>query len=182
MKKTTVICVAFVVLALAGCATQGAPQSVAENAPQSVAQSSRTIIPPEISQWRNDHTSDSFSGLGISTLTNTSDAYQQAVILARNDLAGSLEVEVAGIGENYVQTAEARGETERVAQFKNSTMQLIQQTISKSKTVGPYLNDREETYVLVYLDQQSARKELSQYVDDFFSDERNELKDMLGIN
>jgi hypothetical protein len=169
MKKAVLVLAAVFALVLGSCASEPAP------AP-------RAGVPPEVSKWNEEHSGDTFSGMGISTFDNESDALQQATVLARQNLAASLETEVAAISENYVQRSEANGETDRVAKFKDATKQLVNQTVSRSKTYGPYMNDRGSTYIVVYLDKQSTQKDLNTYVDEIFSATESELNNMLGVN
>jgi predicted transcriptional regulator len=122
-----------------------------------------------------------YYGMGISEFQNESDALQQATILARENLAGSLETEVAAIGENAVRRAEAQGETDRIARFQNATKQILSQTLRKVKTYGPYMNGRGNTYLVVYLDKNSFKKDINEYVDAVFEKTDEELNQLLGL-
>ncbi|MDR2397774.1 MAG: hypothetical protein LBD74_03325 [Spirochaetaceae bacterium] len=124
---------------------------------------------------------DVYYGMGISEFQNESDALQQATILARENLAGSLETEVAAIGENAVRRAEAQGETDRIARFQNATKQILSQTLRKVKTYGPYMNGRGNTYLVVYLDKNSFKKDINEYVDAVFEKTDEELNQLLGL-
>jgi hypothetical protein len=139
--------------------------------------------PNEVAQWIQQHqgSDDVYYGMGISEFENESDALQQATILARENLAGSLETEVAAIGENAVRRAEANGETDRVARFQDSTKQIVTQTLRKVKTFGPYMNGRNNTYILVYLDKNSFKKDINEYVDTVFEKTDTELNQLLGL-
>ena len=139
--------------------------------------------PSEVSQWIQQHQNayDLYYGMGISEFDNDSDALQQATILARENLAGSLETEVAAIGENAVRRAEAQGETDRVARFQDSTKQIVTQTLRKVKTFGPYMNGRGNTYIVVYLDKNSFKKDINEYVDAVFEKTDQELNQLLGL-
>jgi hypothetical protein len=124
---------------------------------------------------------DVYYGTGISEFESESDALQQATILARADLAGKLETEVAAIGENALRRAEANGENDKVVRFQNSTKQIVTQTLRKVKTFGPYMNGRGNTYVLVYLDKDSFKKDINEYVDAVFEKTDVELNQLLGL-
>ncbi|MDR1029450.1 MAG: LPP20 family lipoprotein [Treponema sp.] len=139
--------------------------------------------PPEVSQWIQQHQNDDdvYYGMGISEFQNESDALQQATMLARENLAGSLETEVAAIGENAVRRAEAQGETDRIARFQDATKQIVTQTLRKVKTFGPYMNGRGNTYVVTYLDKNSFKKDINEYVDAVFEKTDAELNQLLGL-
>jgi hypothetical protein len=143
---------------------------------------SRSNVPPEITAWRNQHSADTYSGMGISSIMdNESDAYLQATTLAREELAFNLESEIAGIAENYVKRAEGQGQSDRIAKFQNSTKQLANATVRNAKSYGPYINNNGATYIIVYLDKAGTQKDLSKYVDDVFAETENELNEMLGV-
>jgi hypothetical protein len=139
--------------------------------------------PKEVAQWIQQHQNDDdvYYGMGISEFQNESDALQQATMLARENLAGSLETEVAAIGENAVRRAEAQGETDRIARFQDATKQIVSQTLRKVKTFGPYMNGRGNTYVVVYLDKNSFKKDINEYVDAVFEKSDQELNQLLGL-
>jgi predicted transcriptional regulator len=119
--------------------------------------------------------------MGISEFQNESDALQQASMLARQNLASSLETEVAAIGENAVRRAEANGETDRVARFQDATKQIVTQTLRRVKTFGPHMNGRGNTYIVVYLDKNSFKKDINEYVDTVFEKTDQELNQLLGL-
>jgi predicted transcriptional regulator len=138
----------------------------------------------EVSQWRQQHqdADDVYSEIGISTIKDDeSDAYQQALMVARQNLAASLETEVAAIGENARRRAEAQGETDKVARFQDSTKQIVSQTLRKVKTFGPYINGQGNTYVVAYLDKNSFKKDINEYVDAVFEKTDQELNQLLGL-
>jgi hypothetical protein len=179
MKKriASVVWVAVAAAALlVSCASAPPPEAAAPSQPQGGP-------PTEVAQWIQQHQNadDVYYGMGISEFENESDALQQATILARENLAGSLETEVASIGENAVRRAEANGETDRVARFQDATKQIVTQTLRKVKTYGPYMNGRGNTYIVVYLDKNSFKQDINQYVDTVFEKTDAELNQLLGL-
>jgi hypothetical protein len=175
------------IVGLAGCVSAPATASAAPAAsapaaaPAQTAGAARAGVPVEVSSWINTNGDEAFYGLGISTITdNDSDAFQQASILARENLAASLETEVAAISENYVRRSEAGGETDRVAKFQDATKQIVSQTVRGAKSYGPFANERGSIYMLVYLDKTSTRRDLNQYVDEVFAETEAELDKILG--
>jgi hypothetical protein len=184
VKATGFLWVALgaLIVGLAGCAGAPAATSTATaEVPAQTAGAARAGVPPEITAWNNTNSGDTISGMGVSSITdNDSDAFQQALVLARENLAASLEAEVAAISENYVRRSEAAGETDRVAKFQDSTKQLVTQTIRNSKTYGPFANERGSTYIIVYLDKTSMQKNIHEIVDEVFAETEAELDTMLG--
>jgi hypothetical protein len=167
MKKSVFVFLGLGALLLAGCAS--APKGG---------------NPPEISKWISDHqnSDDMWYATGISEFQNESDAMQQALMLARENLAASLETQVAAIGSNAVQRAEAQGQTDRVARFRDSTKQIVDQTLRNVKTFGPFTNDKGNTSVVAYLDKQSFNKDVNAYVDQIFAQTDAELNQILGLD
>jgi hypothetical protein len=137
--------------------------------------------PPEIAAWIQQRQSDVYYGTGISEFENESDAMQQALVLARQNLAASLEVEVAAISENFVQRAEAQGQTDRIAKFGDASKQMVSTSLKNVKTVGPYMNGKGNTYIVAYLDKQSFQKDVNSIVNDVFAEANSQLNDMLGV-
>jgi hypothetical protein len=185
VKATSLLRFALVGALLAGLVACASTPGASGGASTSASASEPPRIPAQITKWQEDNGASSYFGLGISTSKNLDTAYGTALNLATENLGRSIETDVAGITENYLQEAEARGETDRVAMYKNSTMQLINQTIRGSKPFGPYVNDRDETFVIAYLNPQQAkslRDQVMAIAEETFADERVELKNMLGVN
>jgi hypothetical protein len=144
------------------------------------APSSRSNVPPEITLWMNENSNEVFSGMGISTHAREDDAYQQAITIARENLAAALETEVAAISEDYRKILEGRGEFNRIAEFGNSTKQRVAQLVRNTKTYGPFINNNGATYILLYMDKKSTQPALETFVEDTFADTKNELNEILN--
>jgi hypothetical protein len=129
------------------------------------ASTSQKGPPPEISQWMNQHNADTYSGMGISTSQNAGDALIQASALARQQLASSIETEIAAITADKRKILEGRGETERIASIENATKQEVRQRLLNSRTFGPYVNAKGDTYVIVYL---ANKQSLNDYANTVF--------------
>jgi hypothetical protein len=108
-------------------------------------------MPQEISQWINQHTADAYFGIGVSPLENTAEALLQASALARQQLASTFETQITAITKDKRKIFEADGETERIASIENATKQEVRQKIQNSQTFGPCVNEKGDTYVLVYI-------------------------------
>ncbi|MDR1074384.1 MAG: hypothetical protein LBL45_12075 [Treponema sp.] len=173
IKAAFGICVLSVVTLLAsGCGSSPATPS---------SQGGRGN-PPEIAAWIQQHQDDDIHyATGISEFENESDAMQQALALARENLAASLETEVAAISENAVRRAEAQGQTDRIARFQDATKQLVSTTLRNVRTFGPYVNGRGNTYIIVYLDKRNFQKDVNDIVEEAFAEANSQLNNMLGI-
>jgi hypothetical protein len=139
---------------------------------------SRSGVPPEITQWMNENSNDVYSGMGISTLSREDDAYQEALTLARQNLAASLETEVTAISEDYRKLLEGRGEFNRIAEFDNSTKQWVDRLVRNTKTYGPYMSNSGATYILLYMDKKSTEPTLEAHVEETFAPIKDELNEM----
>jgi hypothetical protein len=173
MKKACLMLSVFVVILWGSCATTSQTAGTSQV---------RGGMPGEMTSWINQHQDDVIYGVGISSIGDESDALREATALARSDLAGNVETDVATITADMVKRAEGRGETERIAKFEDATKQVINQTISYSKTYGPYVNNIGNTYIIKYIDKQGFRRDLSSYVDEAFKDVENDLDKILGLN
>jgi hypothetical protein len=132
--------------------------------------------------WINSREDTVIYGTGISTFPDESDALIQATTLARADLAGKIETQVAAITKDFRSVAQARGETERLSDFEAGTKQLVNQTITGARTYGPEINGKGNTYIIVYVDQKTTEKNLTDHVRNFFSGMESELDKQLDAN
>jgi hypothetical protein len=117
--------------------------------------------------------------MGISTSQNAGDALIQATAMARQQLASSIETEIAAITADKRKILEGRGETERIASIENVTKQWVSQRLQNSRTFGPYVNAKGDTYVIVYLANKKAEKQsLNDYANTVFEKTDAELDAM----
>jgi hypothetical protein len=141
--------------------------------------SAQVQMPAQITAWITKEGDTTVYGLGISTLKNESDAFQQARMLGLENLAASLQVEVAAVSENIMSHATVGDTTGRVETFTAGTKQLINQSIKRAKMYGPYTNNRSSTYILMYLDKRAFQKDLNALVQEVFADNDEELDRIL---
>jgi hypothetical protein len=156
---------------LAGCATsQAAVGGSSEN----------DVFPPEISEWMAQNGDKVISGVGASDQPRTPDALRQARTLALQDLASSIQAEVAAITKDFLTNAEARGQTERVAQFNDSVGVKVQATVEGAQTFGPYKKDN-VTYVVRYIQKTDLEKDIADIARQHFQEQDEQINKMLGL-
>ena len=143
--------------------------------------SAQVMMPSQISKWIDKERNTTVYGMGISTLKNESDAYQQARTLGQENLAASLQVEVSVVSENIVSNASVNGKAGRIASFTEGTKQLVHQSISRAKMYGPYTNTRGATYLIMYLDKRAFQRDINALANEIFADTDAALDRMLGI-
>jgi hypothetical protein len=168
MKHVFVSLLAVLVI-LGGCATTGPVNS-----------GGNSVFPPEISEWMAQNGDRVISGVGASDLPLTGDALRQARTLAMQDLASSLTAEVASLSKDFLDYAEARGETERVARFNDAVGVRTQATVEGAQTFGPYRQNG-TTYIVRYIQKADLEKDIADIARQHFEEQDEQLNRMLGL-
>jgi hypothetical protein len=170
--KHSLLSLLAIITIFAGCATTspGTTSGSSEN----------SVFPPEISEWMAQNGDRVISGVGASDLPRTGDALRQARTLALQDLASSINAEVAAISKDFLTNAEARGETERVAQFNDAVGVKVQATVEGAQTFGPYRSDN-TTYVVRYIQKTDLEKDIADIARQHFQEQDEQLNKMLGL-
>jgi hypothetical protein len=156
---------------LAGCAT---------SQPVSGGSSDSEVFPSEISEWMAQNGDRVISGVGASDQPRAPDALRQARALALQDLASSIQAEVASITKDFVTNAEARGQTERVAQFNDSLGVKVQATVEGAQTFGPYKKDG-TTYVVRFIQKTDLEKDIADIARQHFQEQDEQINRMLDL-
>jgi hypothetical protein len=170
MKHAFVSLLAVLVI-LGGCATTG---------PVTSSSGGSSVYPPEISEWIAQNEERVISGVGTSDLPNTGDALRQARTLAMQDLASSLAAEVASISKDFVSNVEARGETDRIAQFNDAVGVKVQVTVEGVRTFGPY-RQGSTMYIVRYIQKADLEKDIEDIARQHFAGQDEQLNRMLGL-
>ncbi|MDR3115999.1 MAG: hypothetical protein LBU25_10835 [Treponema sp.] len=177
-KKAVVLVSAVLALFLLGsCAT--APQS-GSGSPASSAPAGSNLYPPEINDWIAQNGDKAIIGVGISELPRTSDALRQARTLALQDLAANIQSEVASITKDFVSAQEARGQTERVAEFNEGIGLKVQQTIEGAQSLGPYQINN-EVWVARYILKEPLQETIRDVIKETFQETDDQINKMLGL-
>jgi hypothetical protein len=166
MKHNLLLLVTALVI-LSGCA--GSP-----------AAAGNSVFPPEISEWMAQNGDRVISGVGASDLPRTGDALRQARTLAMEDLASSMQAEIAAISKDFLSSAEARGQTERIAQFNDAVGVKVQATVEGAQTFGPYRRDN-TTYLVRYIQKADLEKDVGDIARQHFQEQDEQLNRMLDL-
>jgi hypothetical protein len=160
-----------VLVVLGGCTTTG---------PVTGSSAGNSVFPPEISEWMAQNGERVISGVGASDLPRTGDALRQARTLAMQDLASSLTAEVASISKDFLSNVEARGETDRIAQFNDAVGVKTQATVEGAQTFGPYRQGG-TTYIVRYIQKADLEKDIADIARQYFEEQDEQLNRMLGL-
>ncbi|MDR0722995.1 MAG: hypothetical protein LBF75_09450 [Treponema sp.] len=179
MKKKAALLVSLVlaVFWLGSCAT--APSS-GSTASSTGAPAGSNVYPPEINQWIAQNGDKAIIGVGISELPRTSDALRQARTLALQDLAANVRSEVASITKDFVSAQEARGQTERVANFNEGIGIKVEQTLEGAQSLGPYKMNN-ETWVARYILLEPLQETIRDVIKETFQETDDQINKMLGL-
>jgi hypothetical protein len=170
--KHNLLSVLAALVILAGCATTS--ETTAGGS------SENSVFPSEISAWIAQNGDRVISGVGASDLSRAPDALRQARTLALQDLASSVQAEVAAITRDFLDNAEARGQTERVAQFNDSVGVKVQATVEGAQTFGPYKKEG-TTYIVRYIQKTDLEKDIADIATQHFQEQREQINQMLGL-
>ena len=180
MQKKTVIFVsaALALLGLGSCVT--APPSGSTASSSGYQGGDSNVYPPEINAWLAQNGDKAIIGVGISELPRTTDALRQARTLALQDLAANIQSEVASITKDFVSAQEARGQTERVAEFNEGIGLKVQQTIEGAQSLGPYKMNN-ETWVARYILLEPLQETIRDVIKETFQETDDQINKMLGL-
>ena len=162
MKKRIFLLVGIAtVILFASCATGGQPSGIAG--------------------WIKENGDKTHHAIGISTIRDDeSDAFQEAQIMARQNLVMNLDSAIVAIVERGLNRATTPEEQRRLTLLKNSSKQIASQRLSNSRMYGPVMNNKGNTYVIAYLDKNSFDRDINSYVQEFFAATSAELDRLLA--
>ncbi|MDR3343733.1 MAG: hypothetical protein LBT14_13340 [Treponema sp.] len=183
MKLSNFVLVSAVIAALCLGSCASSPQSggTSQSGSQPVQQSGSNLYPPEMNDWIAVNGDKVVMGIGVSDLPRTGDALRQARTIAMQDLAGSLQSEIASVTKDFLDNREAAGQTDRVAEFKDAIGIKVQATVENAQTFGPYKLEG-DTFIIRYITKESMNASIADVVKETFQEENDQINKMLGIN
>jgi hypothetical protein len=135
--------------------------------------------PDTITGWTEQHRNEYIYGMGISTNTDESGAYQEAKSSALADLASGIEVQIAAVVQDFKSTVTANGKTGSAEQFSTGTSMLANQSIKMAQIYGPATNKKGTTYIIAYVDKRRFQENLDALTEQAFAKTDDSLDQLL---